>query len=286
MKTGVVFPQLEIGRDPEVICTYAQRVEEMGYDHLLLYEHVVGVSPDRPDWRGPYTVDDPFHEPLVLLGYLSAVTENLELVTGILILPQRQTVLAAKQAAEVDILSQGRLRLGLGLGWNQPEFEALGKNFQNRGQRVEEQVTILNKLWTQEQVSYEGTWEQLPDVGLTLLPEQQPIPVWMGGTADPVLERIARMAEGWFPQYDPGPKLSEKLDTLQTYLENEGRSMEDIGVEGRISLHDHDRSEWPKLYQNWKELGASHVSLNTMGMGLEDSGEHLRILETAIDQFE
>lgn len=285
MKIGAIFPQLEIGRDPDVIRSYARRVEEIGYDHLVLYEHVVGVDPNRPDWQGPYTIEDTFHEPLVLLGFLSAVTDSLELVTGILILPQRQSVLAAKQAAEVDMLSEGRLRMGLGLGWNKPEYEALGKSFSNRGQRIEEQVEILNRLWTQEKVSYEGSWEQIPDVGLTLLPEQQPIPIWMGGTADPVLKRIARMAQGWFPQGSPGPQLREQLETLEKYLEEEGRSMEDLGIEGRIRLKDYDPSEWVHQYESWKELGASHISINTMGMGFEDPIEHMQTLKDAMDRL-
>src|SRR6478752_8608936 len=149
MQIGAVFPQTEIGPDPGAVRAYAARVQELGFAHILAYDHVVGADPKvHTDWRGPYDLDTTFHEPLVLFGFLAAIT-TVELVTGVIILPQRQTVLVAKQAAEVDLLSQGRLRLGVGLGWNAVEYEALGENFTNRGRRLGEQVELMRRLWTE-----------------------------------------------------------------------------------------------------------------------------------------
>src|SRR5438105_2091500 len=194
MRIGVVFPQTEIGSDPSVIRDYAQAAESIGYKHLLVYDHVLGASTEhRPDWRGPYTSETPFHEPFVLFGYLAAITQQLELVMGVLVLPQRQTALVAKQAAEVDVLSGGRLRLGVGIGWNQVEYEALGEDFHNRGKRIEEQITLLRELWTEPVVDFTGRWHRVAEAGVNPLPMQRPIPIWMGGYADVVLERAGRM---------------------------------------------------------------------------------------------
>src|SRR5512137_2052178 len=198
MQIGLVFPQTEIGNDPAAIRDYAQTAEGLGFSHLLAYEHVLGANPQRPGgWSGPYTYQTPFHEVFVLFGYLAALTQRLELVSGILILPQRQTVLAAKQAASLDVLSGGRLRLGVGLGWNEVEYAALNENFHNRGRRIEEQVALLRRLWTEPLVTFNGEWHTIPDAGLNPLPVQQPIPVWFGGSAEAALERIARLADGW-----------------------------------------------------------------------------------------
>ena len=205
MQIGAIFPQTEIGQDPGVIREYAQAVEELGYGHLLAFDHVLGADTStRPDWRGPYTSKTMFHEPLVLYGYLAAITQRIELVTGIIILPQRQTALVAKQAAEVDVLSGGRLRLGVGIGWNDVEYEALGENFHNRGRRSEEQVELLRELWTKEAVTFEGRWHRVTAAGINPLPVQRPIPLWFGsGPTDAALQRIARLGDGWFPQFRP-----------------------------------------------------------------------------------
>lgn len=197
MRIGVVFPQTEIGQDPAVIRDYAQAVESMGFTHLLAFDSVVGANPDRPGgWDSPYTYQHAFHEPFVLFGFCAAVTRRIELVTGVIILPQRQTALVAKQAAEVDVLSGGRLRLGIGVGWNTVEFEALGEYFGNRGKRVEEQLEVMRRLWTQELVTFEGQWHRVPDAGIRPLPVQRPIPIWMGGDSDAVIRRAARLADG------------------------------------------------------------------------------------------
>ena len=164
MNIGVVFPQVEIGQDPAAIRDYAQAIEAMGYTHILAFDHVLGANPERPGgWKGPYTYRHAFHEPFVLFGFLAGVTRRVELVTGILILPQRQTALVAKQAAAVDVLSRGRLRLGVGVGWSPVEFEALGEEFKNRGKRIEEQIDLMRALWTKELVTFQGQWHRVPD---------------------------------------------------------------------------------------------------------------------------
>ena len=204
MKLGVVFPQIEIGADPGAVRAYGQAVEQIGYHHILAYEHVVGANTaSRPNWRGPYDIDSVFHEPFVLFGYLAGLTERIEFATGIVILPQRQTVLVAKQAAALDVLCGGRLRLGIGIGWNAVEYEALGTDFHNRGRRCEEQVALLRALWTERAVTFDGTWHRVTDAGIKPLPVQRPIPLWFGGGDERVLRRIARLADGWMPQFEP-----------------------------------------------------------------------------------
>src|SRR5438445_6168566 len=204
MRVGAVFPQLEIGTDPEVIAKYARTVEKLGYDRLAIFDHVLGADSNRAGgWTGAYDHRSAFHEPLVLFGYLAAITTRLKLATAILVLPQRQTALVAKQAAEVDVLSGGRLIVGSGIGWNQVEYEALGMSFSNRGKRIEEQIALLRRLWTQEVVDFKGRWHRVDRAGLNPLPVQRPIPVWMGGNADPAMERIARLADGYFTHLQP-----------------------------------------------------------------------------------
>lgn len=271
MKIGVTFPQSEIGSDPAVIRDYAQAAEELGYNHILVFDHVLGGHPDRFEQLGfkpPYTYQTPFHEPMVLFGMLSAVTTSLELVTGILILPQRQTALVAKQAAAVDVLSGGRMRLGVGIGWNPVEYEALGENFRNRGRRVEEQIALLRDLWTKDVVNFEGKYHHLRQAGINPLPIQRPIPIWMGGGTDAVLRRIARLADGWFPQFRPGPDASAAIERLRQYITDAGRKVEDVGIEGRISLFNTPEDQWAAALDAWRELGATHVSVNTMSVQL------------------
>ena len=219
MQLGVIFPQVEMGVDPVAIRDYAQAVEQMGYTHLAVYDHVLGAgTTTRPDWRGPYTSESLFHEPLVLFGYLAGCTRGLELVTEVIILPQRQTALVAKQAAEVDVLSGGRLRLGVGIGWNDVEYEVLGEDFHTRGRRVSEQIAVLRALWTQEVVTFEGKWHRITEAGINPLPVQRPIPIWMGGgRAESALRRIARLADGWFPQVRPDDAGRALLESLRGY---------------------------------------------------------------------
>jgi len=216
MRIGVVFPQTEIGADAGAVRAYAEHVEGLGLTHLLAYDHVVGADPEiHVGWDGPYDVHSTFHEPLVMFGYLAAVTTSLELVSGILILPQRQAVLVAKQAAEVDLLSGGRLRLGIGLGWNAVEYEALGEDFSTRGRRCEEQVDLMRRLWTEKTLTYRGKFHHVTAAGLAPLPMQQPIPVWFGAFSPRACRRTGRLADSWFPMVGPGPQLDEALKLVR-----------------------------------------------------------------------
>ena len=283
MKVGVVFPQTEIGQDPAVIRDYARAVESMGYTHILAFDSVIGANPDRPGgWDSQYTYQHAFHEPFVLFGFCAGVTRRIELVTGIVILPQRQTVLVAKQAAAVDVLSGGRLRLGIGVGWNTVEFEALGENFKNRGKRVEEQLEVMRLLWTKELVTYDGQWHRVPDAGIRPLPVQQPIPVWMGGDSEVVIRRAARLADGWItlPSFRPGPAGQQTVDRLHGLVREAGRDPAAFGIEARMALAKVPAEERPKEIAAWRAMrGITHLCVNTMGLGLPGPEEHVRTLE-------
>jgi len=279
MRYGVVFPQTEIGKDPSAIRDFAQAAEELGYHHLLAYDHVVGANPaSRPGWRPPYTYKDMFHEPFVLFGYLAGLTKHIELVTGVIILPQRQTVLVAKQAAALDVLSGGRLRLGIGIGWNPVEYEALGENFKNRGRRSEEQVEVMRKLWTQELVTFEGEWYKITDAGLNPLPIQRPIPIWFGGGHDQTLRRVARLGDGWFPLLGPDDKCRAMIEKIRAYTHEAGRDPRSVGIEGRIMIGQDSPEQWTKEIQAWKELGATHVTANTMKAGFSSPSGHVEAI--------
>lgn len=279
MKIGAIFPQTEFGNDPAAIREYAQTVEGLGFSHVLAYDHVLGANPDRPGgWKGPYTYETSFHEPFVLFAFMAAVTERLEFVTGIIILPQRQTALVAKQAATLDVLSGGRLRLGVATGWNEVEYVALGEDFHTRGRRIEEQVTLLRRLWTEPLVTFAGQWDTIPDAGIRPLPVQQPIPLWFGGHADPVLHRIARMGDGWLPNYRTPAEAQPALDTLDGYLAEAGRTRADVGIEARMAVGDGDPEGWRRLLDGWQAVGATHVTFNTMGNGFETPQAHLDAL--------
>jgi probable F420-dependent oxidoreductase len=279
MQVGVVFPQIEIGSDPGAIRAYADAVGALGYRHLLAYDHVVGADPEvHAGWRGPYDIYSTFHEPMVLFGYLAAISD-LELVTGIIIAPQRQTALLAKQAAEVDVLTGGRLRLGVGLGWNALEYEALGKDFSDRSRRIEEQIALLRRLWTEESVTFEGRYEQLHGVGLSPMPVQRPIPVWFGGSAPAALRRIGRLADGWFPLVRLGTDLEKAIDIVTDAAEKAGRGP--LPFEGRVGVGPDRGDRLGGDVSQWRDLGASHVSLDTMRQGYETVDEHIAALTEA-----
>jgi probable F420-dependent oxidoreductase len=279
MRIGVVFPQTEIGTDPAAIRDFAQAAEELGYQHMLAYDHVIGANPaSRPGWHPPYTYRDPFHEPFVLFGYLAGLTKKLELVTGVIILPQRQTVLVAKQAAALDVLSGGRLRLGVGIGWNPVEYEALGENFHNRGRRSEEQVEVLRMLWTQELVTFQGQWHKITDAGLNPLPIQRPIPIWFGGSDDRALRRLARLGDGWFPLLRPDDACRAAIDRIHSYAREAGRDPQSIGIEGRTSIAEGTAETWVKDIADWRSLGATHMTVNTMKAGLKTPADHIEAI--------
>ena len=289
MKLGVVFPQTEIGADPGAIRDYAQAVEGLGYDYLLAYEHVLGANPERPGgWQGTYTHRDAFHEPFVLFAYLAALTTRLEFTTGVLILPQRQTVLVAKQAAALDVLSGGRLRLGIGIGWNAVEYEALGQDFHSRGRRSEEQVALLRRLWTEPLVTFAGRDHRISDAGLNPLPVQRPIPIWFGGTADPVLKRMARLGDGWISNTRSLEQGREQVAHLREYLRAAGRDPAAFGIDVRINARQTPEAGWAAEIAGWRALGATHVCVNTMGLGFTHREQHLdvarRFLEVARQQ--
>jgi len=274
MQIGVTFPQNEIGADPTVIRDYAQAAEGMGYRHLVAFDHVLGAdSTHRPGWRG-YTHRQMFHEPFVLFGYLAALTP-LEFVPAVIILPQRQTALVAKQAAEVDVLTGGKLRLGIGVGWNPVEYEALGMNFQARGRVVEEQIEVMRLLWSQEVVSYKGQYHTITEAGLNPLPIRRSIPIWLGGSANVLLRRVARIGDGWFPQGQPDDHMRRLLERLISYIREAGRDPSTVGIEARVNASEGNLDEWVRQTEGWRALGATHISLNTMGAGFNSPGEHI-----------
>jgi probable F420-dependent oxidoreductase len=286
VQIGVVFPQTEIGADVGAIRAYAQRVEELGFGHVLAYDHVVGADPAvHHGWQGPYNVHTTFHEPFVLFAYLAAITE-LELVTGIIILPQRQTVLVAKQAAEVDLLTQGRFRLGVGLGWNAVEYEALGEDFSNRGRRLDEQVLLLRRLWTEQTVTFDGAYERVTGAGLAPLPIQRPIPVWFGAASMPAYRRAGRLATGWFPQVPPGPKLDAARGEVEQAAREAGRDPAGLGMEGRVTWGDSGVHKLAEHVGRWREARATHVAVNTMGSGLGSVDNHLTVLAQCAEALE
>jgi probable F420-dependent oxidoreductase len=283
VRIGVVFPQTELGGDVGAVRAYGEGVEALGFTHVLAYDHVIGADPDvHRGWAGPYDVRTTFHEPFVLFGYLAGIT-SVELVTGIIILPQRQTVLAAKQAAEVDLLTGGRFRLGVGLGWNHVEYEALGKEFSNRGERLDEQVTLMRRLWTEPSVTHHGGHETVTGAGLAPLPVQRPIPVWFGGVAERALRRIGRLGDGWFPQVPPGDKLEEARATVRQAAVDAGRDPDAIGMEGRIGWETGDVDRLARQAGKWRDAGATHLGVNTMGAGLGSVDDHLAALAKAAD---
>ena len=280
MQIGVVFPQTEMGPDGGAVRTYGQRVEELGFRHVLAYDHVLGA--DRAvhqGWDRPYDSTTTFHEPLVMFGFLAALT-SLELVTGIIILPQRQTALVAKQAAEVDLLSGGRFRLGVGLGWNYVEYEALGQDFATRGRRIEEQVALMRRLWTEPSLSHSGAFDRITGAGIAPLPVQRPIPVWFGAQSAPAYRRAGRLADGWFPQVQPGPELDQARAVVSQAATEAGRDPATLGMEGRITWRG-DAGELAGQAARWQDAGASHVSINTMGAGLVTLDDHLAALAEA-----
>jgi probable F420-dependent oxidoreductase len=277
MQIGVICPQSEIGGDVGAVRAYGQRVEQLGYQHLLAYDHVLGADPAvHKGWDGPYDVNTTFHEPFVLFGFLAALT-SLELVTGVIILPQRQTALVAKQAAEVDLLTQGHFRLGIGLGWNAVEYEALGKDFSTRGRRVSEQIELLRRLWTQPSVTFAGNAEQITGAGIAPLPIQRPIPLWFGAHSHAGLSRAGRVGDGWFPQAPPGPKLDRLRKMVDEAAVEVGRDPSTLGMEGRLNYKGNTADLVAEAAQ-WEKLGASHVGINTMRAGLETVDDHLAVL--------
>lgn len=279
MEFGVTFPQTDIETDIDGIRSFARAIEEMGYEHLLAYDHVLGVEPPHPDWDGAYDYTDPFLEPFVLFSQLAAVTSDLDFMTGILVLPQRETPLVAKQAATLDRLTDTQFVLGAGVGWNEREYRNLGKDFGTRGARIEEQLEVLRELWEHDLVEYDGEYHEIQNAGINPRPEGGSIPVWLGGSADVVLRRIARRADGWIAPTVPLSVFERKVRTLEEYLEAEGRSLEEFPIHARIKLGELGRDGGLKHLERFAELGVTRVGIGTMNMGLTAAEEHLEVLE-------
>jgi probable F420-dependent oxidoreductase len=283
MELGVVLPQTEIGPDSSDLVRFVETAESEGFSHVLIYDHVVGADrSSRPDWAGPYDLNSQFHEPFVLYGFLAAHTE-MELVTGVIILPQRQTVLVAKQAAEIDVLTHGRFRLGVGIGWNPVEYQALGLDFRNRAARYEEQIDVLRRLWTEESVTFEGRYHTIDHAGLLPRPVQQPIPIWMGGGLAPqTLERIGRLADGWICNTPPGHGLEEALDVVRGATEAAGRPAGAVGLHGVAQPRDAADAVGVLRRQvgKWESVGSTHVAISGLHAG-RSPGEHIEFVKTA-----
>ena len=282
MKLGAVFPQTEIGADPAGVREYVQAVQELGFDHLMAYDHVLGADGARhPGLVGPYRAEHMFHEILVLFAYVAGVAPELELVTGVVIAPQRQTALMAKQAAEIDILTGGRFRLGLGIGWNPVEYEAQGEDFTNRGRRFEEQIGLMRRLWTEPVLDFEGRWHTVTAAGLNPLPVQRPIPIWIGGSAERALRRTARLADGYFPQRPLEGGWPATLERMREWLEEAGRDWSSFGIEQRINVAEGTPDDWRRTADEWRGLGATHLSVVTTGGDLGSPSGHVERLREA-----
>ena len=278
MELGAIFPQTEVGGDRGAVRAIGQAADELGYRHLAAYDHVLGGDTAvLGDLGGPYTVDDPFREPLTMFAYLAGCTD-LAFATSILIGPQRQTALLAKQAAELDLLCDGRLRLGLGIGWNRVEYDALGMPFGERGDVLEEQVEVLRALWTERSVTFEGRFHHVHAAGLAPLPVQRPIPIWIGGHAPAALRRVGRIADGWFPMARPGGGLEKALETIREGAAEAGRDLSGFQFEGRLEYATRDHDKIADHARRWRQAGASHLSLNTMHAGLTTVDAHIAAL--------
>jgi probable F420-dependent oxidoreductase len=279
MEFGVTFPQTDIETDPGEVRTFAETIEAVGYEHILAYDHILGVEPPQPDWDGSYDYTDQFLEPFVLFSQLAAVTDDVEFLTGVLVLPQRETPLVAKQAATLDALTDGRFTLGAGVGWNDLEYRNLGFDFESRGSRIVEQVDVLRELWADDLIDYDGKYHRIEAAGINPRPEDGSIPIWLGGGADVVLRRIARRADGWIAPTIPMSAFESKLEKLRTYLAEEGRDPETFPIHARVKLGELDPETCLDRIERFDELGVSAVAVGTMNMGLTDASEHLEVIE-------
>jgi probable F420-dependent oxidoreductase len=262
MLLNALFPTRDIGTDPAKIRDWAQAAEDLGYNCIEVADHVFGAAP-RGDWKPNYSELDPFHETFTTMAFIAACTRKIKLCSGVLILPQRQTGVVAKQAAEVDILSGGRLRLGIGVGWNHVEYEALGMEWKTRGAHQAEQVEVMRRLWTEDQVSFTGRFHRLVDVTMLPAPVQRPIPIWFGGSSDAVIKRAARIGDGWMPIM--APDVAEpKLAMLRAHLKSFGRDPASFGLEGWLRMDTPDEELWAKAALGWKRHGAGMVMLYPM----------------------
>jgi probable F420-dependent oxidoreductase len=274
LKIGIVFPHNEIGTDPGAINAWAQGAEAAGFDHALIYDHVLGADPDRPGgFVGPYDKDIAFREPFTTFAFMAAVTQKIEFVTTVLVLPQRQTGLVAKQAAEVALLSNNRLRMGVGTGWNEVEYEALGESFSNRGRRQAEQVELLRELWTSESLVFSGRYHTVDKASINPRPTR-PVPVWFGGAAPALLKRCARLGDGWMPVMGPTPEAAECLATIMSTRAELGVASE-FGVQAQAQYGGGTPDRWLRHATKWRDIGATHIAVATHNAGATDVAGHL-----------
>ncbi len=279
LQLGAVLPHNEIGTDPGAMKAYAQGVEALGMTHMLLYDHVLGADPNRPGgFSGPYDKDVQFHEPLTTFAFIAAVTERVEMVTNILILPQRQTVLVAKQAAEVALLSNNRLRLGVGTGWNKVEYDGLGIPFTQKGARQEEQVQLLRRLWQEDSLDFTGEFHRIELASINPRPTQS-VPIWFGGGAPALLARAARLGDGWMPLGAPNDKSKACIDILKEHREAAGLSWAGFGVQAQAMYAGGDPDRWATHAARWRDLGATHLAVRTDSAGLTGVDAHLECIE-------
>ena len=263
MEIGAVFPHNEIGTDPQAIKDYAQGVEDLGVTHLLIYDHVLGADRDRPGgFEGPYDKDVAFHEPFTTFAFVAAVTKNLDMITTVMILPQRQTVLVAKQAAELAILSNNRFKLGIGVGWNTVEYTGLNENFKNRGKRQEEQVELMRLLWESEVLEYKGDYHHIDKASINPRPSKS-VPIWFGGGAPQLIERCADLGDGWIPLMGPIEAARKTLATIIEKRESKGLNWDNFGVQAQAQYAGGDAERWNKHAEKWRNLGASHIAIAT-----------------------
>ncbi len=284
MQLNAFFPTRDIGTDPEKIRDWAQAAEDLGYACIEVPDHVYGATA-RDGWTPIYDEKDPFHETFVTLGFLAAVTKTIRLSSGVLILPQRQTGVVAKQAAEADILCGGRLRLGIGVGWNFVEYEALGSDWKTRGARQAEQVEVLRRLWTEDLVTFSGRFHDLNEVNITPPPVQRPIPIWFGGSSDAVVKRAARLGDGWMPIIAPDAEAERKIATLHAHMKTYGRDPASFGIEGWLRMNEADPERWAAAAEGWRRLGADIVMLYPMYRipEFDQQIETLRRFKEAVD---
>jgi probable F420-dependent oxidoreductase len=286
MEIGAVFPHNEIGTDPQAIKDYAQGVEELGITHLLIYDHVLGADRDRPGgFEGPYDKDFAFHEPFTTFAFIAAVTQKLDMITTVMILPQRQTVLAAKQAAELAILSNNRFKLGVGVGWNAVEYVGLNENFRDRGKRQAEQVELMRLLWDNEVLEYKGSYHEIDKASINPRPSK-PVPIWFGGGAPQLIQRCAELGDGWIPLMGPNEKAKAMLDEIRHQRINKGLSWDDFGVQAQAQYAGGNPELWAKHAAKWRELGASHLAIATHNAGETNVQGHLNRIQEYLDSVQ
>jgi len=290
MRRGVVLPHKEIsGTAHGELASFCAALEDAGFDHLLIYDHVLGAdTASRPGWKGVYTSADPFLEPLITFAHLAGAT-SLDFMTGVLVLPQRQTALVAKQVATLEALAPGRLRLGVGIGWNDVEYEALGKDFGNRGKRLDEQIALLRRLLREPVVDHHGTWERVDRAGILPLPAQ-PVPIWIGsGDSPAALRRVGQLAEGWLPTpaIAPGRGFEEAWDQVRRHADQAGRAAGSIAVEGHVRMRQSHGIEGLRRHvEDWRAAGATGVAVDIMGLDAEWPKGHIELARAACAAFE